>query len=170
MEYTLFCLKIEGWRGKKHFDVHLWRIRSVNFLLKDGDDATHEGRGGRERCLFPARVGNSASIFINESTFPYLYLELARDQLCFPPRKRCKKENWKYKNTTNICTNAVEQLLCLPKTTLLHFANFYKRILFSSVLKHCCSFVPSSILATLRNKRKLAAINRDNHEDHLRNK
>ena len=33
-------------RGNKHFDVHLWRIRSVHLLSKDGKSASYDGRDG----------------------------------------------------------------------------------------------------------------------------
>ena len=33
------------------------------------------------------------------SNFPFLYLDLACKQLCFPPRERYKQEKLKYKNT-----------------------------------------------------------------------
>ena len=54
------------------------------------------GRDGLEKCLFSTAVGNSAFIFVNESTFPHLYLDLACKQLCFPPRKRYKQEKKNY--------------------------------------------------------------------------
>ena len=56
-KYTLFRLLIKRQRGNKHFDVHLRRIRTVNFLSKDGKGASYEGRDGWKKCLFPARVG-----------------------------------------------------------------------------------------------------------------
>ena len=39
-------------------------------------------------CLCFARVGISALILIQESTFPYLFLDLVCKQICFPSKKR----------------------------------------------------------------------------------
>ena len=81
-------------RGNKHFDVHLWRIRTVHFLSKDGKGASYEGRVGWKGCLFPARVGTltfDAKLF--DSTFPYLYFDLACQQLCFPPGESINRRN-----------------------------------------------------------------------------
>ena len=57
MDCTIFqqCKQYVG-TGKKNFDVHLWRIRSVRFLSKDGTGASYEERNGRNSSLFPARV------------------------------------------------------------------------------------------------------------------
>ena len=81
-------------RGNKHFDVHLWRIRIVHFLSKDGEDASYEGRDGWKSCLFPARVGTfTFDAILFDSTFPYLYFDLACKQLCFPPGKSINRRN-----------------------------------------------------------------------------
>ena len=81
-------------RGNKHFDVHLRRIKTVLFLSKDGKGASYDWRDGWKSCLFPARVGiiclRCADIW---STFPYLYLDLAGKQLCFPPGKGINRRN-----------------------------------------------------------------------------
>ena len=64
------------------------------FLSKDGKGASYEGRDGWKSCLFPARVGTlafDAKLF--DSTFPYLYFDLACKQLCFPPGKSINKKN-----------------------------------------------------------------------------
>ena len=75
-------------RGNKHFDVHLWRIRTAHFLSKEGKGASYEGRDGWKGCLFPARVGTlSFDAILFDSTFPYLYFDLACKQFCFPPGK-----------------------------------------------------------------------------------
>ena len=94
MEHTFFSVYIKCRRGNKHFDVHLWRIRSTHFLSKDGKDASYEGKHGGKGCLFPARVGPSIfwSIY-DESTFFYVYVDLACQQLCFPPGKDMKRRN-----------------------------------------------------------------------------
>ena len=113
-------------------------------------------------------IGISALIFNQKSTFPYLYLDLSYKQICLPPRSRYKKEEWKYKNPIKNCTGAVKHLTFCLKTGLLLFPHNYKVIILNSVLEHCCIFFPSSNMATLRIKRKLAAINRDNHEGHPR--
>ena len=40
-------------RGNKHFDVDFWRIRLVQFSLKDGRDAAYEVRNGWKSVYFP---------------------------------------------------------------------------------------------------------------------
>ena len=87
--YYLLCR-----RGNNHFDVHFRRIGPYFFLSKDGKDAVREGRNGQKGVYFPIE---SASFFFDkqydESTFPYLYLDLACKQLCFPPRKGINRRN-----------------------------------------------------------------------------
>ena len=70
MEYTLFCLYMKCRCENKHLDVHLRRIISGGLLSNDIKDASHEGRDGWKKCLFCARVGVSALIFVHASTFP----------------------------------------------------------------------------------------------------
>ena len=44
--------------------------------------------------LFPARVGiSNFDVILLDSTFPYLYLDLACKQLCFPPGKGINRRN-----------------------------------------------------------------------------
>ena len=44
--------------------------------------------------FFPARVGILIfDVIPLDSTFPYLYLDLARKQLCFPPGKGINRRN-----------------------------------------------------------------------------
>ena len=38
--------------GNRHFDVHLWRIRTVHFLSKDRYGASYEGNVGWKCCFF----------------------------------------------------------------------------------------------------------------------
>ena len=84
--YYLLC-----WRGNKHFDVHFWRIKLVFFLSKDGKDATYERRNGWKSVFFPPETASFVfEVNMIEIFFPYLYLDLECEQLCFPPRKRCK--------------------------------------------------------------------------------
>ena len=81
-------------RGNKHFDVHLRRIRTVHFLSKDGKRAFYDGRNGWKSRLIPARVGiSNFDVILLDSTFPFLYLDLACEQLCFPPVKRINRRN-----------------------------------------------------------------------------
>ena len=80
--------------GNKRFDVHLRRIRAVHFLSKDGKGASFDGRDGWKSCLFPARVGiSNFGVILLDSTFPYLCLDLACKQLCFPPGKGINRRN-----------------------------------------------------------------------------
>ena len=45
-------------------------------------------------CLFPARVGTLAfDAILFDSTFPYLYFDLACKQLCSPPGKSINRRN-----------------------------------------------------------------------------
>ena len=81
-------------RENGHFDFHLWRIRTVHFLSKDGKSASSEGRDGWKICFFPARVGIFIFDFILlDSDFHYLYIDLACKQLCFPPAKGINRRN-----------------------------------------------------------------------------
>ena len=70
-------------RGNNHFDVHFRRIGLVPFLSKDGNDAVREGRNGWKSVYFPPE----------SASFPYLYLDLACKQLCFPPGKGINRRN-----------------------------------------------------------------------------
>ena len=66
----------------------------VHFLSKEGKGASYEGRDGWKSCLFPARVGTPTfDVILFDSTFPYLYLDLACKQLCFPPGKGITRRN-----------------------------------------------------------------------------
>ena len=57
--------------GKKRFDVHLRRIRTVHFLSKDGKSASYDGRDGWKSCLFPTRVGIfNFDVLTSEVFFP----------------------------------------------------------------------------------------------------
>ena len=95
--FTSFRSQLKCHRGNKRFDVHLRLIRSVFFLSKDGRAAFNEGRGGWKRWSYPASNGTSVLIFVNATTFPHLYFDLA---CLFPLRKMYKQEKWKYKKTT----------------------------------------------------------------------
>ena len=56
--------------------------------------ASYEGRDGWKACLFPARAGIFIfDVILLDSTFPYLYLDLACKQLCFPPGKGINRRN-----------------------------------------------------------------------------
>ena len=55
---------------------------------------SYDGRDGWKICLFPARVGiSNFDVILLDSTFPYLYLDLACKQLCFPPGKGINRRN-----------------------------------------------------------------------------
>ena len=69
-------------------------LGSSILLSKDGEDASYEGRDGWKSCLFPARVGTfNFDAILFDSTFPYLYFDLACKQLCFPPGKSINRRN-----------------------------------------------------------------------------
>ena len=64
------------------------------FCGKMEKGASYEGRDGWKDCLFPARVGIFIfDVILLDSTFPYLYLDLACKQLCFPPGKGINRKN-----------------------------------------------------------------------------
>ena len=46
---------------EKHFDIHLWRIKSVHFLSQDGKKASYEGSDWMER-LFISRQSRHSDI------------------------------------------------------------------------------------------------------------
>ena len=62
------------------------------FLSKDGNVALREGRSGQKGVYFPPESA-SFPLINNMITFPYLYLDLACKQLCFPPRKGINRRN-----------------------------------------------------------------------------
>ena len=97
MEITLIfclCFYLLCRRGNNHFDVYFRRNGPYFFLSKDGIDAVREERNGRKGVYFPARVGIFPfDKYYDSSTFPYLYLDLASKQLCFPPRKSINRRN-----------------------------------------------------------------------------
>ena len=74
--------------GNKQFYVLFWRSRFVHFPSKDGKDASYEEGKGWRGCLFPARVGIFSVMFDDESTFPYLYFDLACKQLIFAAKEK----------------------------------------------------------------------------------
>ena len=86
----------------------------------------------------------------------------------FPAKEDvCIEEMTSQKNTI-ICTDARKQLAYLLKNLTRTF-NLFQNINRYFSLKTLLIFSFSSNMATLRNKRELTAINRDNHEDHPRN-
>ena len=58
--------------GVKGFDVHFWRMRPVNFLSKDGDDAACEKKNGRKRVYFPPDLALSFCRYYIKNTFSLL--------------------------------------------------------------------------------------------------
>ena len=79
-------------------EIPLWcpfpTDRTVLFPVERWKRRGPWGKKWTERCLFPARVG----IFpfdknYDSSTFPYLCLDLACKQLCFPPSKSINRRN-----------------------------------------------------------------------------
>ena len=99
----LFSFQIIRRRGNKYFDVHLWLIRSVHFLSKDGTDASYEGRDGWKSCFFPTRVGilTFDVVFLCNSSSPYLYFDVACKQLCCPPREGMNGRNESTRHNVN---------------------------------------------------------------------
>ena len=93
---------------EKQFDVHFQRIKSFHFLSKEGFTVFLWGMNWMERCLFPARDGILTLMFNGENVYPYLYLDLACKQLCFPPRKRYELEKRKYQKNNN-CSDSINQ-------------------------------------------------------------
>ena len=93
-EISIIRLQTTCRRGNRRFDVHLRRIRTVHFLSKEGKGVSYDGRDGWKSFLFPARVGiSNFDVILLDSTFPYLYLDLACKQLCFPPGKGINRRN-----------------------------------------------------------------------------
>ena len=107
-------------RGNKRFDVHLRRIRTVHFLSKVGKGASYDGRDGWKSCLFPARVGISDfDVILFNSTFPYLYLDLACKQLCFPPGRGINRRNESSRDTIfPSCTIFFHEILMIITSTI----------------------------------------------------
>ena len=53
----------------------------------------YEGRDGWKSCFFLPELAFQIRCISNVSTFTYLYLDLARKQLYFPPKKGIKRRN-----------------------------------------------------------------------------
>ena len=58
----------------------------ISVLMSD------KGESGWRRCLFPAIVIIFSFLFSQENNFPYLYLDIACEQLCFLLSKRYKQK------------------------------------------------------------------------------
>ena len=104
--------------------------------------------------------------FVYENTFPYLHLDLACKQMCFPPRKRYRKAKRNYQSNI-LCTGDFNQShFCSPTPNILTSCKlwFFNKIFQSSLL-----VIFPKRMATLRNKRKLEAPNKENNEEHPRN-
>ena len=93
------------------------------FLSKDGKGASYEGRYGWKSCLFPARVGTLTFDAIPfDSTFPYLYFDLACKQLCFPPGKSINRRN--ESTTSELLRNSTELCRTFESHSREHFIIF----------------------------------------------
>ena len=75
-------------RGNNHFDVHFRRIKSVLFPPKNRKEATYEVGNGQRGVYFSLEWAILFSCIIANNTFLTFYLDLACDQICFPPSKR----------------------------------------------------------------------------------
>ena len=117
-------------REDNHFDVHLWRIKSADFLSKDGKESSHEGKRGWKSCLSPDKDSISVLIFNIASTSPYLYFDLTCKQKCFP----CI-------DTANESTEDTIQFywcckhLAFSENMTLEFSNYFKLLIGNSGLK-----------------------------------
>ena len=106
------------------------------FLSKDGKSASYEGRDGWKSCLFPARVGTlPLDAILFDSTFLYLYFDLACKQLCFPPGKSINRRN---ESTTSehfaeFSENLVRSVENLWRTFLIIFQEHFRT--FSKLLR-----------------------------------
>ena len=79
----------------KHFVVHFRRNRPVHFLSEGRKYPGREEK--RDEKVFNSRHSRNF-FFVNtliKVLYPPLYLELARKQTCFPPRKTYKEEKRK---------------------------------------------------------------------------
>ena len=96
MEKSLiFCLCLYSLcrSGNNHFDVHFRLIGRVLFRRKM--EKTRSVKEEMDGSVFISRQGRhlSSDKYYDSSTFPYLYLDLACKQLCFPPRKGINRRN-----------------------------------------------------------------------------
>ena len=71
---------------------------SDSYIFRQKMEKTWSVKEETEGKLFISRQSWHISFVINviKILFPTLYLYLACEQFCFPPRKRYKKEKWKY--------------------------------------------------------------------------
>ena len=115
-------------------------------------------------------------VIISKSTFHYLYLDMAYKIICFPPGKGINRRN---ENTKRTIVNWEEPLLLIWNTDditqylwLPTFIFQYWKIKndFSFSEKQSCfnrwSLLFPEKLATLKNRRKIAAPNKKKYEKH----
>ena len=67
-------------RGNKHYDVHFRQIKPVHIPSTEGGDAAYQGKN--EGKVFYSRQNRHFCFYgvttKDQSTFPYLYVNLAR--------------------------------------------------------------------------------------------
>ena len=79
------------------------------------------------KVFISSLVGISAfDVSFYKSTFLYLYLDLACQKSCFPPRKRYEWEKWKYQNTIFVSTDDINQSISFSYDGLLSWLSLVK--------------------------------------------
>ena len=111
---------------------------------------------GWKIVFFPPESASSLQCSNDESTFPYLYLDLVCKHFCLFPRKNINGRNKSNNGHSNILT-LLSSSTFFPNWRIFHFfiAQFKSNKLF-----------PLFKMATLRRKRKLAVINKNNHQNY----
>ena len=109
---------------------------------------------------------------IYKSSFPYLWLDLACKHLCFPPRKGIYKRNEITESQVLLLFLSTDDNVEYVSFPTFFFKTVKKEIAFPSV-KGQSSINRWSLLfpwkmTTLRNKRKLVALNKESCDEHPR--
>ena len=100
--------------------------------------------------FFPARVGTPAfDVIPSDSTFPYLYLDLASKQLCFPLGKTINRRN---ESTTSQLFRAFRENN--SKSSSEHFRTFSKRLrtVLNLLQNECIIIILCLIVLTIFNR------------------
>ena len=95
------------------------------FCRKTEKCASYEGRDGWKGFLFPARVDTPTfDAILFDSTFPYLYFDLACKQLFFPPGKSINRRN--ESTTSELCRTFEKPFKRTPHNLSRAFQNLFE--------------------------------------------
>ena len=165
-------------RGKKHFEVHFWRIRFVLFPSKDGKNAAYDGSNGWKSVCFPPESASCA--FVDKMIkvlFLFCNLTWRLNNYVCRQREGVNRRNKSTIILMKYCTviyNHFSSNFQFDQLLLIGNLLFWKTT-FSVALKTIWDaknsisatveiFPSSRIMATLWNQKKLAALSREIQE------